>query len=103
MQVYISRPAVQSGITLVPATDADAGLLFNLPCTIAGGKGTVHINSTSLVDTGCATLSLLSKRAASRLALTPQTVHSDIRACGRCHDTVSRTNITARQNTGPYV
>ena len=56
----------------MPLGDVSSDLLFNLPCTIAGGKGTVHIDSKSLIDTGCASYSLLSKRAASRLALTLQ-------------------------------
>jgi RNase H-like domain found in reverse transcriptase/Reverse transcriptase (RNA-dependent DNA polymerase)/Integrase zinc binding domain/Chromo (CHRromatin Organisation MOdifier) domain/Integrase core domain/Aspartyl protease/Eukaryotic translation initiation factor 3 subunit G len=67
--VYISRPATQTGVTVVQPDEMDTHLLFNLPCTIAGGKSTVHIDSKSLIDTGCGTSSLLSKRAASRLAL----------------------------------
>ena len=69
MRVYISRPLLQTGVTVVATANTDADLLFNLPCTIAGSKGTVHIDSKSLVDTGCGTSSLLSKRAASRLGL----------------------------------
>jgi RNase H-like domain found in reverse transcriptase/Reverse transcriptase (RNA-dependent DNA polymerase)/Integrase zinc binding domain/Chromo (CHRromatin Organisation MOdifier) domain/Aspartyl protease len=67
--VYMSRPASQSGVTVVAPDQMSTELLFNLPCTIAGGKSTVHIDSKSLIDTGCGTSSLLSKRAASRLAL----------------------------------
>jgi hypothetical protein len=67
--VYISRPASQSGVNVVAPDKMSTELLFNLPCTIAGGKSTVHIDSKSLIDTGCGTSSLLSKRAASRLAL----------------------------------
>ena len=69
LHVYVSRPATLAGVTVLRASDNDAVLLFNLPCTIAGGKGTVHIDAKSLVDTGCGTLSLLSQKAASRLAL----------------------------------
>jgi hypothetical protein len=49
--VFIDRPAATSGITVAPVSDAHSDMLFNLPCTIAGGKGTVRIDSKSLIDT----------------------------------------------------
>jgi hypothetical protein len=72
MGVYISRPAIQQGILVVSQAESESDLLFNLPCTIAGGKGTVHIDTKSLIDSGCGAQSLLSKRAVARLGLTPQ-------------------------------
>jgi hypothetical protein len=71
MHVYISRPTAHAAPPVVDACDVSE-LLFNLPCTIAGGKGTLAIDSGSVVNTGCATISLLSAKAATRLQLSLQ-------------------------------
>jgi predicted aspartyl protease len=70
MYVYIDAPARTSGISVASTLGED--LLFNLPCTISGSKGTVSFTTSSLIDTGCSTRSLISKRAATRLSLAPQ-------------------------------
>ena len=75
VHVYVMQPACQSGVTV--AQTGDVELMFNLPCTIAGGTGTLHINSRSLIDTGCGAYSLLSSRAAARLALKIQPCTQD--------------------------
>jgi hypothetical protein len=68
MCVYISQPSAhQAPGTVVPPADSD--LMFNLSCTIAGSKGHVQVDTRSLIDTGCATASLLSARLAAKLQL----------------------------------
>jgi hypothetical protein len=70
MAVYLDRPAEPEAISVSTALGND--LLFNLPCTISGGKGVVSFATSTLIDTGCSTRSLISKRAAARMALVSQ-------------------------------
>ena len=66
--VYYDVPGNRKGTTV--ATLLSDHLYFNLPCTLAGASGgTVAISSSTLFDTGCSTLALLSHRAAKRLNL----------------------------------
>ena len=69
MHVYLKKPSTAAGVSVAGMRDTQSDLLFYLPCTISGGKGTVFIDSKSLVDTGCGGMSLLSLKAANRLAL----------------------------------
>jgi hypothetical protein len=70
MAVYIDRPTQSEAITVALTLGND--LLFNLPCTISGGTGVVSFATSTLIDTGCSTRSLISKRAAARLSLVIQ-------------------------------
>jgi hypothetical protein len=71
MAVYIDRPTQSEAITVASTLGND--LLFNLPCTtISGGTGVVSFATSTLIDTGCSTKSLISKRAAARLSLVIQ-------------------------------
>jgi hypothetical protein len=46
MYVYISHPTAHAAPPVVDSHDA-SDLLFNLPCTIAGGEDTLAIESQS--------------------------------------------------------
>jgi hypothetical protein len=76
MAVYIDRPAQSTAISVASTLGND--LLFNLPCTISGGTGVVSFATSTLIDTGCSTISLISKRAAARLSLVIQPCHEQL-------------------------
>jgi len=70
LAVYYDVPTHKKDITV--SSLLSDGLLFNLPCSLAGSHGTVAISGSTLFDTGCSTMALLSHRAAKRLGLTLQ-------------------------------
>ena len=47
MHVYLRRPSTQMGTSVTGMRDTQSDLLFNLPCTISGGNGTVFIDGKS--------------------------------------------------------
>jgi predicted aspartyl protease len=68
MRVYVSQPSAQQAPGTV-APPAHTDIMFNLPCTIAGRKSQVKVDTRSLIDTGCATASLISATLAAKLQL----------------------------------